>query len=228
MTDQPPMPVNWQHANGQSALSILDCVALSVGFDIGELPPLGGRFTDRPTPPEPPEFRERVIATYSAAQAGKLRMTGVSALEDKDRRSLPADVRDPFNDAQYWEIDLVEFRQFCKSRGWAVPLEFHPFGYVVEERVGASGVHAKTDADEFSMTKSAMLKEFLGSWPTIENDLNNASRNGLDKAKSGKRKWSRAKAEQWAIANAKMSVSSQAPRVASSVWPHGVVRHKLD
>ncbi|WP_138515379.1 hypothetical protein [Rhodoferax bucti] len=57
---------------------------------------------------------------------------------------------------------------------------------------------------KFSMTKASMLEQHKHQWRTIERDMTDASTNGLDAAKAGKRGWDENAALAWARANNKL------------------------
>ena len=59
----------------------------------------------------------------------------------------------------------------------------------------------------FTMTRTAMIAQHIHKWPTIEQDMKNAHRNELHKAKAGAREWHEAKAMDWARAKGRLTSS---------------------
>lgn len=56
----------------------------------------------------------------------------------------------------------------------------------------------------FTMKKAAMIAQHKHEWPTIEQDIKDAGRNGLTKAKAGQREWKEAEAVEWARSKGKL------------------------
>lgn len=56
----------------------------------------------------------------------------------------------------------------------------------------------------FTMKKAAMIDQHKHEWPTIEQDIKDAGRNGLNKAKADQREWKEAEAMEWARAKGKL------------------------
>ena len=54
-----------------------------------------------------------------------------------------------------------------------------------------------------------MVEQHKHEWPTIERDMSDANRNGLDAAKAGARGWNKAKAMDWARANNKLNSANK-------------------
>lgn len=50
----------------------------------------------------------------------------------------------------------------------------------------------------FTMKKAAMIEQHKHEWPTIEQDIKDAKRNGLSMAKAGERDWKEHEAMEWA------------------------------
>ena len=63
----------------------------------------------------------------------------------------------------------------------------------------------------FPFSKSALVSQYRKFWPTIEADIRGASKNGLDVAKAGKRKWHSQIAFSWAQANNKIKDYTSGP-----------------
>ena len=87
---------------------------------------------------------------------------------------------------------------------------------------------AKNNADNgpefFPFSKSALLLKYETIWPTIERDISDASKNGLDAAKAGSRKWNGQIALNWARANNKIKDHTSGPmelQNAMSKFPSG-------
>lgn len=81
----------------------------------------------------------------------------------------------------------------------------------------ATGFHSGSDTPRSSaargptsMSRNALVRKYLGQWPTIESDLKNASTNGLSAAKAGSRGWIESRAVEWGKAKAKLEVESHA------------------
>lgn len=83
---------------------------------------------------------------------------------------------------------------------------------VVEEAVREPRPAATGHA--FTMKKAAMIAQHKHEWPTIEQDIKDAGRNGLNNAKAGQREWKEAKAMEWARAKGKL-ISIDKP---TDVW----------
>jgi hypothetical protein len=83
---------------------------------------------------------------------------------------------------------------------------------------------ADNDPEFFPFTKSALLLKYETIWPTIERDISDASKNGLDAAKAGPRKWNWQIALNWARANNKIKDHTSGPlelQNAMSKFPAG-------
>ena len=57
----------------------------------------------------------------------------------------------------------------------------------------------------FTMKKAAMVEQHKHEWPSIERDMQDASRNGLDAAKAGEREWDEFEALEWARTKGKLT-----------------------
>ena len=62
----------------------------------------------------------------------------------------------------------------------------------------------------FTMKKAAIIDQHKHKWPTIEQDIKDAGRNGLNKAKAGERDWNEAEAMEWARVKGKL-ISTNKP-----------------
>ena len=71
--------------------------------------------------------------------------------------------------------------------------------------VQASEPRPAATSPQFVMTKAAMIEQHKHEWPTIERDMSDANRNGLNAAKAGVRGWNEAKAKDWAHANNRLN-----------------------
>ena len=60
-------------------------------------------------------------------------------------------------------------------------------------------------------SRNALVSQYRQFWPTIEADIRGASKNGLDVAKAGKRKWLSQIALSWAQANNKIKDPTSGP-----------------
>jgi hypothetical protein len=88
-----------------------------------------------------------------------------------------------------------------------------------------SAKHSADNGPEFfPFSKSALLLKYETIWPTIERDISDASKNGLDAAKAGRRKWNGQIALNWARANNKIKDHTSGPmelQNAMSKFPPG-------
>ena len=87
----------------------------------------------------------------------------------------------------------------------AVPVEAAP---VVD--VPAIEATRPSASPQFTMTKAAMIGQHKHQWPSIERDMQDANRNGLNAAKAGARGWREAMSLEWARANGRLE-SNDAP-----------------
>jgi hypothetical protein len=84
----------------------------------------------------------------------------------------------------------------------------------------------------YTMTKAAMIDQHKHEWPTIEQDIKDAARNGLNKAKGGVREWHEAMALEWARAKGRLT-SNDNPMLALNNQVNSMfgiktsVKHKL-
>ncbi len=70
----------------------------------------------------------------------------------------------------------------------------------------------------FTMKKAAMITQHKHEWPTIEQDIKDATRNGLNKAKAGQRDWKEAEAMEWARSKGKLtSINKPTDGLASAM-----------
>lgn len=109
-------------------------------------------------------------------------------------------------------------RQIAQGLGyqWPVELEHHAPAPVVAAPAEKRRV----------FKKKALIHELQGEWPTIEQDLSEASRNGLDAAKAeGHGNWDAQKARDWAESKGKL-VKSADVHTLPSVWLGPVTRHR--
>lgn len=76
--------------------------------------------------------------------------------------------------------------------------------------------------------KIALINDLRPRWPTIDADLSDASRNGLNVARTGKHgMWDESKAIEWAKSKGKLVDRSNVQSIAT-VWPGGTTRHTLE
>lgn len=115
--------VDWEWANRLPMLPIFEATALSLGYELGSLPPVGWEYQGKPQI-DVPEHGQRTFLAYEYARAGKLRLVGLTNF-----RGDIFDSNAEFSYGQAWEVELQEFRQFCDRMGWEVPKEFVPIGY---------------------------------------------------------------------------------------------------
>lgn len=117
--------VDWEWANRLPILPIFEAAALSLGYELGALPPVRYEVLGKPALDEP-EHGQRTFLAYQYARAGKLKLVGLTGFSG-DIFDLKAE----FSDGQAWEVELHEFRKFCDLMRWDVPDEFRPIGYQV-------------------------------------------------------------------------------------------------
>ena len=115
--------VDWEWVNRLPMLPIFDAAALSLGYELNSLPPVGHEYPGKPLI-DVPEHGQRTFLAYEYARAGKLKLVGLTGFKG-DIFDLNAE----FSDGQAWEVELHEFRQFCDLMKWDVPEEFRPIGY---------------------------------------------------------------------------------------------------
>ncbi len=87
-------------------------------------------------------------------------------------------------------------------------------------------VQATQSAPPRILKKSAMVATYLDKWPTIDADINEAARNGLAVAKTGKKgMWNVDKAIEWARSKGKWLEPVQAHPIAAA-WPGAATKSK--
>jgi hypothetical protein len=143
--------VDWHWANERPALSIYRAVGLSLGIDLDDVRPVYWPNSDSPAA----DYKSRVIRVYEAARYKELQCTGTTEEPGKT-----FDPQAEFLDGQYWEINMVDFRQYCDAMEWAVPPEFVPRGYspvpavipcsLTDEEKAAPALNAETPASAVS------------------------------------------------------------------------------
>ena len=79
-----------------------------------------------------------------------------------------------------------------------------------------------------AMKKSALIAAFEYEWPSIEDDISEATRNRLKAAAhTGKHgEWDKDKARAWAVSNGKIKQSAPVHSLAGA-WPGTTTRHKI-
>lgn len=78
-----------------------------------------------------------------------------------------------------------------------------------------------------TLKRQALIDRHLPRWPTVDNDLKEASRNGLSAAANiSHSNWDESKALAWAQSNGKLKDSDNVINLAS-VWPGDVIFHKM-
>jgi hypothetical protein len=122
----------------------------------------------------------------------------------------------------------------------AAPVAAAPAGQVTEIKAAPAPPDAPTRAPKapakspaFTMTKHAMVQQHKHEWPTIEQDIKDAKRNGLsDAAKAGTRGWDEDKAMNWARSKAKItSADKPAHLLTAAVNSMAILptkRHRLE
>lgn len=76
------------------------------------------------------------------------------------------------------------------------------------------------------LKKTALVQKLLGEWPTIEQDLSEASRNGLNAAKAeGHGNWDVDRAKAWAESKGKLVKAAQV-HMLQAAWPGNVTAHR--
>lgn len=115
--------VDFDWANSRFELSIHELVALSLGYELNTVAPVDFIPNGQHKEP-PPSYRERVVTTFEAAQAGALKTTGRTGVKGQ-----VFNVSDDFHNGQFWYVAPAEFRRFCDAEGWEVPAGWLPRGY---------------------------------------------------------------------------------------------------
>jgi hypothetical protein len=78
------------------------------------------------------------------------------------------------------------------------------------------------------LKKKALLEELASDWPTIEKDIREASRNGLDSAKGGKHgMWNAKLCRDWAESKGKLKKAAQVISLQSSWPPANTTRNRM-
>lgn len=150
--------VDWAWANQLTALPIFEAVALSLGYELGTLPPIGFEYPGKPVV-DVPEHRERTILAYDAARRRKL-----GPIESTSFRGEKFSAEAEFSDGQSWEIEVHEFRSFCDRMKWVVPKEFLPIGYeitpamaVQQAGVGVAVPRVRVNGTPWTAAQEALL-----------------------------------------------------------------------
>lgn len=117
-------PIDWTWANERLTLPIYNAVSLSLGYEINALAPVDQAWVGRPFVQPPEDYKQRVATTYEAVRMSML------SCHTTTKNGATFDLAAKFSDAQFWEVSTVEFRRFCDERGWQVPSDFLPNGYV--------------------------------------------------------------------------------------------------
>ncbi len=103
----------------------------------------------------------------------------------------------------------------------ATPNKPAPVSAAPEHEAGPEPVQAAP-----AMKRRALIAEYLNEWPSIEADLNDASRNELDSAKLPKHgMWDADKALAWARSRGKLV--QQRTSMEPATWHGAITRHQL-
>ena len=144
--------------------------------------------------------------------------------------------------AGFLRFDLAEvFRVLSKQAHWeanAVPLSelFPPALGESESSALACGGQTQTTPKavptpvlviDAALKKVALVASFLWEWPSIVNDIQDASRNGLKAAAHTEKHgmWRSDKARAWAVSKGKIKQSAPVQSLAGA-WPGATTRHK--
>jgi len=125
--------VDWRWANQLPALAIFEATALSLGYELDTLSPVGRAWGDKPPIDHPLAYRERTILAFEHAKNGSLATRGTTS-----ETGAQFDKSTELDAGQFWDVDLGVFRAFCDRMGWAVPVEFRPVGYDPEGAIADS------------------------------------------------------------------------------------------
>ena len=125
--------VDWGWANQLPALAIFEAAALSLGYELDTLPPVGRAWGDKPPIDHPLDHRERTILAFEHAKNGSLATKGTTS-----ETGAQFDKSTELDAGQFWAVDLGVFRAFCDRMGWAVPAKFTPVGYDPESAIADS------------------------------------------------------------------------------------------
>lgn len=141
-------PIDWTWANERLTLPIYNAVSLSLGYEINALAPVDQAWVRRPFVQPPEDYKQRVATTYEAVRMGML------SCHTTTKNGATFDLAAKFSDAQFWEVSTVEFRRFCDERGWQVPTDFLPNGYI--STVLATGLDNATPASRANSASNAL------------------------------------------------------------------------
>lgn len=126
-------------------------------------------------------------------------------------------------------ILLDDLRDFLK--GWGIAVEVEQPAQVARPAPAAEQtpppelVQAAPAMQPRAMVRRALIKEYRNEWPSIEDDLSEASRNGLDSAKLPKHgMWDADKALAWAKSQGKLT--KQRTGMEPATWCGPVIRHQ--
>jgi hypothetical protein len=119
--------MDWEWINQLPALAIFEATAISLGYALDSLPPVG-RVSNNQSNTAPPEtYRERTILAYEYARNGEL-----ATRETTSERGALFDKNAEFDEGQFWNVSPALFREFCDRMGWEAPAKFLPKGYVLQ------------------------------------------------------------------------------------------------
>ncbi len=122
-------------------------------------------------------------------------------------------------------ILLDDLRDFLK--GWGIAVEVEQPAQVARPAPAAQvePVQAGPAMQTRAMKRRALIDEFRNEWPSIEDDLREASRNGLDSAKLPKHgMWDADRAMAWAKSQGKLT--KQITGMEPATWCGPVIRHQ--
>ena len=129
------------------------------------------------------------------------------------------------------EPDIVTTPDDCRLTGWDVHKLADAFIEATAQNTAtpAPVVAGNEPVKQVNaMKKSALIAALEYEWPSIEDDISEATRNGLKAAAhTGKHgKWDKDKARAWAVSNGKVKQSAPIHPLTGA-WPGTTTRHKI-
>lgn len=124
-----------------------------------------------------------------------------------------------------YSITHEEFVRYAELHGVSVEVEQPAQVARPAPAAQVEPVQAGPAMQTRAMKRRALIDEFRNEWPSIEDDLREASRNGLDSAKLPKHgMWDADKAMAWAKSQGKLT--KQITGMEPATWCGPVIRHQ--
>lgn len=126
--------------------------------------------------------------------------------------------RDPLWNSEVTFQDMARWSKSLNSP-WLLPKEFPRSEETLDERQDIQNQEAAS-AERQLLKRGVFIDQMRPRWPTVEHDMKEASRNGLNGAKSD-RMWDVEKATQWAISHGKFKSPPDiyVGKSPSTLWP---------